>query len=203
MRYQGQISEWRDEQGYGFVTPNGGGERVFLHIKALKPGIRRPAGGERVNFVLVRDEKGRPRAEQAEYAVTRREVRPGTRIRTPLLLAAVLFVNAVGALVLTGKLPAIVFFAYLVLSALTLGIYALDKSLARQAQRRVAENTLHLLALLGGWPGALLAQQLLRHKSRKASFQFGFWLTVIGNLAAFGMLLSGAGASIRASLAGG
>ncbi|MFP5462920.1 MAG: DUF1294 domain-containing protein, partial [Gammaproteobacteria bacterium] len=36
-----------------------------------------------------------------------------------------------------------------------------------------------------GWPGALLAQQLLRHKTSKQSFLFGYWTTVLLNVAGF------------------
>lgn len=68
---------------------------------------------------------------------------------------------------------------YGLMSLLSYAVYAADKQAARQGRRRVPERTLHLLALLGGWPGALLAQQRLRHKSRKAAFRAVFWLTVL------------------------
>jgi len=45
--------------------------------------------------------------------------------------------------------------------------------------RRLCEGRLHLLELLGGWPGALLAQRRLRHKCSKGSYQFVFWLIVL------------------------
>ena len=59
---------------------------------------------------------------------------------------------------------------YAVMSAATFVAYALDKSAARRARRRVSEKSLHLLALLGGWPGALVAMLLFRHKRRKLWF---------------------------------
>lgn len=67
------------------------------------------------------------------------------------------------------------------MSLATYAVYALDKSAARRKRRRVPERTLHLLALLGGWPGALLAQHYLRHKSGKTAFLLVFWLTVLLN----------------------
>lgn len=58
---------------------------------------------------------------------------------------------------------------------------------------RVPENTLHLLALLGGWPGALYAQQTLRHKTQKTSFRIVFWMTVLANSGGLFYLHSGDG----------
>lgn len=81
---------------------------------------------------------------------------------------------------------------YLVMSVVAYATYARDKSAARAGRRRTPEKTLHLMALLGGWPGALLAQRRLRHKSSKTSFLVTFWLTVVLNLGALAWLL-GAG----------
>jgi uncharacterized membrane protein YsdA (DUF1294 family) len=72
---------------------------------------------------------------------------------------------------------------YLIISAVTFIVYALDKSAAEQHRWRIQENTLHLLSLLGGWPGALAAQRILRHKTQKVTFQIVYWATVGFNLA--------------------
>jgi uncharacterized membrane protein YsdA (DUF1294 family) len=72
---------------------------------------------------------------------------------------------------------------YLAASAATIVVYAVDKSAARHGRWRVSERTLHLLAIIGGWPGALVAQQVFRHKSRKPSFRAAFLLTVVLNCA--------------------
>jgi uncharacterized membrane protein YsdA (DUF1294 family) len=72
---------------------------------------------------------------------------------------------------------------YLVASVVTLVVYAIDKRAARRDLRRVPEAVLHALALLGGWPGALLAQRLFHHKTLKMSFQLVFWLTAALNCA--------------------
>lgn len=79
--------------------------------------------------------------------------------------------------------PAELLAYYVAISLLTLLVYAWDKGAARRRAWRVRESTLHGLALLGGWPGAWLAQVWLRHKSRKQPFRTYFWLTVAGNLA--------------------
>jgi uncharacterized membrane protein YsdA (DUF1294 family) len=68
--------------------------------------------------------------------------------------------------------------AYGLLSLASFSAYARDKSAARRGTHRVAERILHLLDLLGGWPGGWLAQKTLRHKCSKQSFQKTYWLTV-------------------------
>lgn len=62
-------------------------------------------------------------------------------------------------------------------------LYGWDKRQARLERWRVSEKTLHGIALLGGWPGAFLGQQMFRHKTQKTPFRVMFWLTAIGNLA--------------------
>jgi uncharacterized membrane protein YsdA (DUF1294 family) len=83
-------------------------------------------------------------------------------------------------------LPAILLFAvlyYLALSVVCFASYALDKSAARRGERRTPESSLLVLGLLGGWPGAVLAQQWLRHKTVKQPFRQMFWFTVVLNVA--------------------
>jgi len=67
----------------------------------------------------------------------------------------------------------------MVISALTYWVYARDKLRAENGEWRVPEARLHLLDLLGGWPGGFLAQRRLRHKCSKGSFQFVFWMIVL------------------------
>lgn len=88
------------------------------------------------------------------------------------------------AMVVAGRLPALLALWYAAASLLAMLIYRLDKSAAQRGRQRTPEATLHLIALLGGWPGALLAQALFRHKSSKAAFQLRFWITVVANVAA-------------------
>lgn len=73
---------------------------------------------------------------------------------------------------------------YLVLSAITYVAYGADKSAARAGRWRTPETALHLLEVVGGWPGALLAQRRFRHKTRKVSYQIVFWICVVVNLGA-------------------
>ena len=83
-------------------------------------------------------------------------------------------------------IPIVAFYA--VVSMLAYITYAIDKKSAINNRRRVSEKTLHLLGVVGGWPGAFLAQQRLRHKNQKTAFQVTFWLTVVVNLVCAGWL---------------
>src|SRR5512147_630976 len=67
MRYQGRITDWKDDRGFGFITPNGGGEKVFLHISSIGTGKDRPAGNELVTYKLVKDPKKGNRAENVQF----------------------------------------------------------------------------------------------------------------------------------------
>lgn len=78
---------------------------------------------------------------------------------------------------------------YAVLSLLTFILYAIDKTAARRQARRIPENTLHVCALLGGWPGALLARRVLRHKSVKRSFRIRLWMILLLNVLLVSMVL--------------
>jgi uncharacterized membrane protein YsdA (DUF1294 family) len=114
-------------------------------------------------------------------AQSRPRARPSALPFAPVLVFAVFLVLSIAV---WGASP---WFAsiYIGMSAITFGFYAWDKQAAIDGAWRTRESTLQALALLGGWPGAVFAQQLLRHKSRKTSFQLVFWLVVIVNIAAF------------------
>ena len=117
------------------------------------------------------------------------------------ITVAALFLGFAGVMALTGKLPAIVFWGYLVASVVCFTTYAVDKSAARAGRWRTSEQTLHLMALLGGWPGALIAQNLLRHKSQKTGFLLVFGATVVINCAALAWLISANHQPIAESIA--
>lgn len=195
MRFQGRITNWKDDQGYGFITPNGGGEPVFLHIKAFARRQPRPVGEEIVTYELQQDKQGRWRAESVAFVRgtgRQRVVADAGPGRWPMALSG-LFFAFLGAATVAGKMHPLLLAFYAAISITAFIAYALDKAAARDGRWRIAENTLHLLALLGGWPGALLAQQRLRHKSAKTSFLVIFWATVMLNCAALGVLLTSAG----------
>jgi uncharacterized membrane protein YsdA (DUF1294 family)/cold shock CspA family protein len=202
MRNQGKITNWKDDQGFGFITPSGGGRQVFVHIKSFSNRQRRPVGNELVTYELTIDTKGRPQGENVAFIGDRtpQASTPGPGIGS--LTFGVLFVTFVAGAVFAGKLPFAVLSLYLVGSAVAFFAYALDKSAARNDGWRTPETTLHIFSLVGGWPGALVAQKVLRHKSKKQSFQVAFWVTVVLNCSALGWLFSSPGARALKSVLG-
>jgi uncharacterized membrane protein YsdA (DUF1294 family) len=95
----------------------------------------------------------------------------------------------VGVSVFIGQLPFVVLALYLVFSVISFLVYRQDKSAAQQNQWRTDEGTLILLGVLGGWPGAFVAQQFFHHKTKKRSFQIIFWLSVVVNCVGLVLLL--------------
>lgn len=186
MRFQGRLHNWQQQRGYGFITPNGGGEPAYVQQQSFQRLQHPPANGDLLSYHVSRDAKGRLVAHAVRQIVLRQRLSrqpslPRQRephIALPLLLFAMLLAGSI----LLGRLPAGIAALYLLLSLFTYLLYAHDKRAARRQRWRTRESTLHLLALLGGWPGALLAQRRLRHKSSKASFQFWYRGTVAANL---------------------
>ena len=117
-----------------------------------------------------------------------------SRLAAPTALLGIVswlvsLVAVAGPLQILGKLK-LYATAVLVLSPLALAVYAYDKRLAiihggrtfAQGARRVDETALHMLALFGGWPGALVGQELFRHKTSKPAFRSATWAIVAAQL---------------------
>jgi uncharacterized membrane protein YsdA (DUF1294 family) len=115
----------------------------------------------------------------------------------PRVLVLPAFAVLYGYVVMHGSCHPKVAIAYGALSVAAFIAYAVDKSAAINGRWRMSDNSLHLLGLAGGWPGALLAQQWLRHKTAKRSFICAFWATVIANSAGFYVLCAAPGAGLR------
>ena len=205
MRYQGKVTDWKDDRGFGFVTPNGGGPKVFVHIKSFSNRKRRPVGNELVTYELRSDTRGRPQGVNIAFVRDRSLPPPRTTAPGPGVVAlsfAFFFLAFVTGAVVTGKLPFPVLFAYLTGSCVTYLAYTFDKAAALQGKWRTSERALHFLSLVGGWPGAMLAQATLRHKTQKQSFRLAYWVTVVLNCAALAWLLSPTGMRIVKSVVG-
>jgi uncharacterized membrane protein YsdA (DUF1294 family)/cold shock CspA family protein len=189
MRTEGILKIWNEERGFGFIAPLQGGDDIFLHANAFKGHAGRPRAGLSVSFEIEIGPQGHKRAKNATPLHTTRLQRQSRAHSTtrwsPLALAAIPFWAALYlAISFNWGISRKVALVYLVLSLLAVLAYAFDKAAAVRRGQRVPERLLLLLGLFGGWPGALLAQQLLRHKTSKASFRSAFWFTVVLNIIA-------------------
>jgi len=137
---------------------------------------------------------GRGRASAAHNAASAGRAAPrdtgGSSAANAELWLIPLFASLVLLTHLAWPLPHALWGLYMAMSLATFIVYALDKRAARLGQWRVKEITLHGLAFLCGWPGALLAQHLLRHKRAKASFRRTFWLSTVLNILLFVFLFT-------------
>ncbi len=184
MRRQGKIAKWNDERGFGFISSSEGGDSVFVHISSFPRSDRRPSLNEAVSYTLAFDSQGRPQANDVRFIVGRSSARPMRQMPRSVaaqITFAMSFFFALAALVVSGWLEMSWLAFYYSASMITYGCYSRDKKAAENAGRRTPEATLHVMSLVGGWPGALIAQVVLRHKTRKPSFLVGYWFTVIVN----------------------
>ena len=149
----------------------------------------RPQLGQQVTFEVELHRDGRKRAKNVAPVRTART--KGRRAESPAqwgtasLFAIPAFLAIYLAVQIAWRVPLWVAAGYAMASVVSFLFYAFDKSAATAGRRRVPESTLLWIGLLGGWPGSIIAQQALRHKSSKASFRSAFWGTVVLNVAGF------------------
>lgn len=205
----GRIDHWDDQKGYGFILADDG-RKVFFHISSMR-GARRPQVGEDVHFLLGQSEQGRLSASHVRHSkfafdsakirikpriseskkdspLSLKPVRHGDKSRLHkhqvpwLRLLLLLTLPLIGALSLIKDHGTLwVLSAYSGASFVTYYFYWDDKHRARLGGWRIPETNLHFWVFVGGWPGAFIAQQQFRHKTKKLSFQLVFWLIVIAH----------------------
>lgn len=183
MRGEGKLVSWHEEKAFGFILPFDSSTQIFIHKSAFSNKTRHPEVNDIITYSISTDKQGRRCAAEATFSgekLVPKQVRKMNKISQFFALGFLLLLVVAGMFEL---IPLLVLIIYALLSLITYGFYAWDKSSAKQGTWRTSESTLHLLALAGGWPGAAFAQQRLRHKSQKRAFRIVFWLTVIANIA--------------------
>lgn len=168
----GIIAEWRSNQGYGFL--DFGSTRLFLHARDLEMN-RAPRAGDKIRFTVGTDAKGRLCAKNA---VPLRGGSGSLGVFSACALFALLVLPAKALWHLRFDTYWTLVYA-LAINLMTYASYANDKRRARTKAWRIPEVNLHLMELLGGWPGAWVAQRRFRHKTSKPSYQFTFWFIIL------------------------
>ena len=159
MRDQGRLVEWFDDKGYGFIQPNDASkDRVFLHIKDFAQRGPRPIEGCALEYVVQLDGHGRYQAKQVTYLKASQTKKKSAQSKSnfaaaqkqklqPMQIAAVIYIIALAGLSFAGLLPSLVLLFVGIINAMTYWFYAQDKEAAQQGERRVPENTLHILVV--------------------------------------------------------
>lgn len=201
MRHAGTLKTWNDERGFGFIAPSDGGHDIFMHIRAFQDRWERPAVGQALTYEIELNPEGKTRATHvilaSETWANATRNKSSTRGSTPLGLVAIIAFAPIVYLEITyWQVPAWYSWVYVAASVISFILYAVDKRAAVTGGWRVPEARLLILGLVGGWPGAIIAQQLLRHKTKKVGFVGPFWVTVLLNVLAF----VGLGAAIMSRL---
>ena len=169
---KGRLAKWEDAKGFGWVEADG--QRIFAHIKDFGSGQPRPVAGDEVTFTTGVDAQGRTCAKAVRLVRTTGRIGIGAWLSLAGLLVLPLF--SVEYLPFQRwVVPAVMAAA----SGVAWICYKSDKQRAESGRWRISEAHLHLVELLGGWPGAFLAQRKFRHKTRKGSFQSIFILIVV------------------------
>lgn len=173
------IRKWDDKKGYGFVACAGGGRDAFLHVKDIASDQRRPRLGDKVSFEPKIDARGRVCASKPRLKGGGASRGSGYFFCLVLAAAAYALLGLFRPLPLTRA--TLLIGLYFFWSPIAFAAYWRDKRLAANGGWRVPERVLHCLELVGGWPGALIAQRVLRHKTRKTSYQLIFWGIVLAH----------------------
>jgi uncharacterized membrane protein YsdA (DUF1294 family)/cold shock CspA family protein len=204
MRKQGTVVRWEAARGFGFIrVPSM--QDIFFHVQDFRSqGGATPQVGMLVDFdeihvggkgpraMVVRPVGAAPaqKTHAGQVRQPRRNISSGSASTAwaaiPLMVA---YTGILLYAVLTNRAPWWILAASAGLNLVTFFDYWRDKYAAEKGRWRIKESSLHFWSFIGGWGGAWFGQQILRHKSRKASFQQVYWLSVIVHCAAVGYLV--------------
>jgi len=169
---KGTLISWNNDKGYGFICPYDNKEDIFLHVKSLPHHQRRPKVNDVLAYKVGVNEKRQHYARSAQIKGI------AWSKFTILWFCSALFFGIYVYFVIQQKLAFHPLAIYAAMSLLTIWAYSRDKRAARLGTWRTPEHRLHFFEMLGGWPGALLAQLCYRHKSRKTKYRIIFWMIV-------------------------
>jgi uncharacterized membrane protein YsdA (DUF1294 family)/cold shock CspA family protein len=199
-RETGELVDWRDERGFGFIRRPGNGGKIYVHMKSIGKSVDRPRPGDRLEYTVGADKAGRPVALDVRFI--REGPRPPPAL-TPLLsthshaphtvmgvatrvVGAAVILALLSANIITERLPVWIAALYLIAGAGSFLLYRADKLASVEHGWRKPEMRLQLLDLTFGIVGGLFGQHVFRHKTYKPAF-----VSVTALIAALHILLLG------------
>jgi len=202
MSRSGELVQWNNKGGYGFVRDAAGND-YYVHISKLVDRQLRPRLGDLLSFEIASGRNGRPAAVNVAIAAaapiperTMRDIkrRPGaiSRFKIGLRTAAatvmtLLILLAIG----TDRAPLWLGGTYALMGAAAALLYRFDKLYALNGRWRVSETNLHAVDLCFGIIGGLAAQEVYRHKTVKPRFVAATWAIALLHVLGLAMLALG------------
>jgi uncharacterized membrane protein YsdA (DUF1294 family)/cold shock CspA family protein len=197
-RERGQLEDWLDQRGFGFIRRPHGAGKLYVHMKSIGKSTDRPKIGDWLEYMVQPGKDGRPVAVDVEFVNAPAPPPPppliekhsnathtvggiATRVFGAAVILGLLIAN-----ILVHRLPAWVAMLYLIAGVASFILYGRDKEASRQGGWHKPENQLHLMDLTFGIVGGLFAQHVFRHKTRKQDF-----MTVTALITALHVLLLG------------
>ena len=184
----GEIIQWQPEKSSGLVKVAQLDEPIIFHLHDVENPQISPQIGKKVTIQAVYDahalcwtatkitSEQRQQPMQKQQPISKKSAFSWQGVLFGLVATAVWLL----VLAMTERwliIPTIF------MSVISFALFAIDKYKVRHQQWRIAESSLHLMDLLGGWCGGLLAMTALHHKIHKKSFLVIFTITVITHIA--------------------
>jgi uncharacterized membrane protein YsdA (DUF1294 family)/cold shock CspA family protein len=204
-RETGELIDWNNERGFGFIKRPGALGTIYVHIKAIGRSMDRPKVGDQLSYGIVPGKDGRPSAANVDIVGTPPKpkagaARPGRSWRRNTALrisarisAAAIILGLLATNLILQRLPAWFGLLYLIAGVGSFYFYRLDKKAAgKKRASRTPERKLHLVDITFGIVGGLLAQHVLRHKTYKPGFVTTTALITALHVLTLGLILLGA-----------
>jgi uncharacterized membrane protein YsdA (DUF1294 family)/cold shock CspA family protein len=202
----GELIDWKDDRGFGFIRRPNGAETIFVHIRSIRRAAERPRIGDRMSYSVGVGKGGRsiatevdimdpPSAAGPKAAPVAGEKRRLGRPKAPDALlsgrvwAAASLLALLAANIYLARLPVWVAALYLIAGITSFCTYWIDKRAANAKISRTPESTLHTIDLVFGVIGGLLAQHILRHKTFKKGYVFETGVIAAVHILLLGLVL--------------
>lgn len=201
-REKGDLVDWLDDRGFGFIQRPGGAGKLYVHMKSIGKSVDRPRIGDRLEYTVESGRDGRPVAvDVIILTAPPKPPPPPLEARSPAnvtvmgvatrVVGAAVILALLSANIFGGRLPVWFGALYLIAGAGSFLLYRGDKQASVEGGWRKPELRLHLVDLTFGIVGGLFAQHVFRHKTYKPSFVTETALITVVHVLLLGFILFG------------